>query len=154
MRDLLCHNQHCQIKGMCNIMWILWKPYLFSSGYLYNFAPSYFSAAVRDMFKRCNFYEKVSEDHLLLTIHDGVIAALHKKRELLDEVRRYLILYIPPVLFASFWMAPTSDFHHCKLPFPSSTYCWKYQACYMYAWPKFKPKIYCDSSDEMYIVLV
>lgn len=44
------------------------------------------TAGVRSMLKRCDFYEKVPEDNLFLTIHDAVITALAKKRELLEEV--------------------------------------------------------------------
>ena len=47
---------------------------------------SFISAAVRDMFEKCSFYEKVPKDNIYLTIHDGVIAALSKRREILDEV--------------------------------------------------------------------
>lgn len=43
-------------------------------------------AAVRGMFERCDFYEKVPKESIYLTIHDAVIAALSKKRELLEEV--------------------------------------------------------------------
>ncbi|XP_067927972.1 prestin-like isoform X2 [Watersipora subatra] len=44
--------------------------------------------AVRDMFEKCSFYEKVSKENIYLTIHDGVIAALLQKREILEEVNR------------------------------------------------------------------
>lgn len=55
---------------------------------------TYLVAAVRDMFRKCNFYEKVPEDHLYLTIHDAVIAALSQRRDLLDEVRSAALLTI------------------------------------------------------------
>lgn len=40
------------------------------------------------MLHRCDFYDKVPEDNIYLTIHDAVIAALTRKRELLEEVRQ------------------------------------------------------------------
>jgi len=54
------------------------------------------------MFRRCSFYEKVPQDKIYLTIHDAVIAALAKKREILEEVTQlHLYLQISSIWFFS-----------------------------------------------------
>jgi len=39
------------------------------------------------MFRRCDFFDKMPPDNVYLTIHDAVIIALGKQRDLLEEVR-------------------------------------------------------------------
>jgi len=61
------------------------------------------------MFRRCSFYEKVPQDKIYLTIHDAVIAALAKKREILEEVTQ-LHLYLQIFFYLVFLKEVFADF--------------------------------------------